>query len=257
MAILLSQGTADLYKVHITRYIEVVEVILPKPSLLLVMEFVGGGSLVDLLEVSRHETLLMARQTSQALSYLHDQGITHRDIKPANILIVSRGRGFHCKIADFGESSEESTLTTFCGTSLYRAPEITKPPYFKSVDVWSLGIVFGEYWYDWYPLCLDELSGTPRDSWLPDTEGVDVPGVDTFQENVFRSLDWTPSREKRWHDFLRRKLQEEEMERHCPMAPILLQMLEPDPVRRCSANHCRFHLDNLHLPEYVMLCRLR
>jgi serine/threonine protein kinase len=198
----------------------------------------------------------MARQTSQALSYLHDQGITHRDIKPANILIVCRGRDFHCKVADFGESSEESALTTFCGTSLYQAPEITMPPYSKSVDIWSLGIVLVEYWYDWYPLCLNELSDTPRDSWLPDTERVGVPGVDTFQRNKFGSLNWTPSRKMRWHDFIHRKLQDEEIERHCSVAQVLLKMLDVNPVRRCSASHCRYHLDILPLPEYVMLSRL-
>lgn len=55
------------------------------------MEFVGGGNLADLQNVSQHEILLMARQTSQAVSYLHGHNITHRGIKPATYSLS------HCK----------------------------------------------------------------------------------------------------------------------------------------------------------------
>ncbi|KAF8846895.1 kinase-like protein [Acephala macrosclerotiorum] len=199
-------GEGSTSTVHITRYIEVVE----NQSLSLVIEFVGGGSLTNLQNVSRRETLLMAQQTSQALSYFHDQSITHRDIKPANILIVSRGRDFHCKVADFGESSEdESILTTSCGTLLYQAPEITEP-HSKVVDIWSLGV--------------------------------------TIAQDMLGTLKWTAPGMTRWHSLLHQKLKEEK-ERDCRMADILLHMLEVDPVKRYSASQSRYHLDNLPLPD--------
>lgn len=236
------------YKVHITRYIDVVN----NPEPLLVMEFVGGGNLATLRNVSLCETLLMAQQTSQAVSYLHDNGITHRDIKPANILIVSRGRDFNCKVADFGESSMKPILETYCGTSMYQAPEVLKPPYSKAVDIWSLGMILVEYWFDWYPLCLKELSIPSRDSWLPDTQRSGVPGAGTFLENKVQELDWTNQIKQKWLAIIHQRLQEED----CQMAQILLQMLEADPVKRIKASLCRSRLDSIPLPEYVIICML-
>ncbi|PVH71244.1 kinase-like protein [Cadophora sp. DSE1049] len=230
-----------LAHVHITRYIDVVS----NPEPLLVMEFIGGGNLATLRNVSLCETLLMGQQTSQAVSYLHDNGITHRDIKPANILIVSRGRGFNCKVADFGESSVKPILETYCGTSMYQAPEVLNPPYSKAVDIWSLGIILVEYWYDWYPLCLNELPIPPRDSWLPDTQRSGVPGAETFLGNKVRELDWTTPAKLKWHAIIHQRLEEED----CPMAQILLQMLEVDPVKRIRASFCRYRLDSIPLPD--------
>jgi serine/threonine protein kinase len=220
------------------------------------MEYIEGGNLRGLADISRLETLLMARQTIQTLSYLHDQGITHRDIKPANILILSRGRGFNCKVADFGESSRESDLKTFCGTLLYTAPEIWNPPYSTPVDIWSLGIILVEFWYDWLPVTSTEFTGCPlSDSWLPDTAREGVPGVKTFQRSKLRELN-SASQLIKLHDFIRRKLWEEMEEPDCSMAQILLHMLEDDPKRRYLASVCRFHLDLVSLPEYVILGRL-
>jgi len=157
----------------------------------------------------------MGRQTSQALSYLHDQCIAHRDFKPANILIVDRGSRFFCKVADFGESSKESTLRTFSGTSRYQSPEIFNPPYSNAADMWSLGTVLAEYWY---ALCLGKVD-SPRDSSLPPTQREDV--VDTFRSDRLELII-------RQSDSIRRHLQKEAIERNCPMAPIVLELLKLD-----------------------------
>ena len=225
------------------------------------MEFVNGDSLDKLPNVTRDETLLMARQISMVVSYLHDQNITHRDIKPANIIVTNRGRGFSCKLVDYGESSDESNMKTFSGTPMYRAPEIvemdsrlvgnaeTKGPsrmYSNAVDVWSMGILFTEYFYTWLTRCLNELTDTPRDSWLADTEGPGVPGVDSFQRNMFRNLALTPSRKEKWYQFIRGRLEEEHKE-GCSMAAILLRMVQDDPLKRAPVSECRYYLDHLDL----------
>lgn len=73
--------------------------------------------------------------------------IVHRDIKPANILLW-RVEPPHIKFTDFGLSSVESKLATFCGTKLYLAPEVYKDkPYTSSVDIWSFGLVVFECAY--------------------------------------------------------------------------------------------------------------
>jgi hypothetical protein len=52
--------------------------------------------------MSWHRRLQMAKELTQALSYLHSLSIMHRDIKPGNILL---DENLSVKLADFGESS--------------------------------------------------------------------------------------------------------------------------------------------------------
>ncbi len=80
----------------------------------LVMEFVEGGNLRDLLQARKKltpdEALRIIEEASQGLAYSHARGLTHRDIKPTNILIaVSTGQA---KLVDFGlaEISENSSV---------------------------------------------------------------------------------------------------------------------------------------------------
>lgn len=75
--------------------------------LYLVLEFMGGGELYDVL--AEHETLSekvaseVTRSILQALAYLHRNGIVHRDLKPENILCKSKEWSeLNVKIADFG-----------------------------------------------------------------------------------------------------------------------------------------------------------
>eukprot|EP01060_Flectonema_neradi_P029150 TRINITY_DN3961_c0_g1_i1.p1 TRINITY_DN3961_c0_g1~~TRINITY_DN3961_c0_g1_i1.p1 ORF type:complete len:558 (+),score=89.73 TRINITY_DN3961_c0_g1_i1:183-1856(+) len=122
-------------------------------SLWLVMELVRGGELEK--ELKRHGTGFDEQVTRRitrciltALEYIHGKGIVHRDLKLANMLVSGHlEEGGYCdvKVADFGFScvvSNESTLTSFCGTTVFMAPEIlTDRPYGKPVDMWALGAI--------------------------------------------------------------------------------------------------------------------
>lgn len=71
----------------------------------LVLEFVGGGSLRELLERSPTKSLPLKqarrifRQLIRSLDYLHSVGLVHRDVKPDNIMLTKEGS---VKLSDFG-----------------------------------------------------------------------------------------------------------------------------------------------------------
>lgn len=80
----------------------------------IVMEFVEGGNLRDLLQARKKlppdEALRYLEECAQGLAYSHARGLTHRDIKPTNILIAhSTGQA---KLVDYGlaEISQGSSV---------------------------------------------------------------------------------------------------------------------------------------------------
>jgi len=70
----------------------------------IVMDFVEGGNLRDLLQIRKklppEEALRYLEESAQGLAYSFQRGLTHRDIKPTNILIAaSTGQA---QLVDFG-----------------------------------------------------------------------------------------------------------------------------------------------------------
>lgn len=76
---------------------------------------------------------------SDALEFLHQQGLTHRDIKPQNIIFV-KGQP---KLADVGLTAEirpEDAERTFVGTPGYMPPPPERPGTAQA-DIYALGMV--------------------------------------------------------------------------------------------------------------------
>jgi serine/threonine protein kinase len=114
------------------------------------MEHLKGNNLSSYIEyqnsICNKRKVEIMYQICRGIEYLHRLGITHRDIKPANIAMTSDTPNATAKIIDFGLStylSDEETLNLTCGTLNYMAPEILlNKSYNKSVDIWSLGMVY-------------------------------------------------------------------------------------------------------------------
>ncbi len=117
----------------------------------LVMEYVGGGSLADLLkrqpQLPIQQVISIGLELSDALSRAHHLEIIHRDIKPGNILLAEDGTP---RLTDFGLAHLGSypALTTagqLLGTFQYLSPEAcANQPLDARADIWSFGVVLFE-----------------------------------------------------------------------------------------------------------------
>ncbi|WOH12806.1 hypothetical protein DCAR_0832314 [Daucus carota subsp. sativus] len=125
---------------------------LPAKACCVVVEFLRGGTLKELLYRNRKKKLpfktvvQLALDLARGLSYLHSNNIVHRDVKAENMLLDAQR---NLKIADFGLARVEALypedMTGETGTIVYMAPEVIDgQPYNRKCDVYSFAICLWE-----------------------------------------------------------------------------------------------------------------
>lgn len=138
----------------------------PAGHVFLIMEFVDGGTLRELLRqrgpMPPHAAAVVMRSVLRALSVAHSRGMVHRDIKPENVLIASDGR---VKLADFGlvRAAADAKVTSnsvIVGTVAYLAPEqVTGESISPASDVYAAGILLFELLTGTTPFIADSSLG--------------------------------------------------------------------------------------------------
>lgn len=135
-------------------------------TLVVAMEFVEGGSLLELLRAAHQAGLRFPRsvvldlgiQLCEGLDYAwnglgHDDRpfrMVHRDLKPANLLLTPHGG---LKIVDFGIARRlgdptQTATGTLKGTPCYVAPETLRGErrFTPAVDLFAVGCILAELW---------------------------------------------------------------------------------------------------------------
>lgn len=129
----------------IVRLLEVIET---PEAIHQVLEFVDGGSLLELVEsrgrLSEAEARPLVWQLIDALEHCHACHICHRDLKLENCMLDRTRRKI--VLIDFGLSivwREGGRLCKSYGTPCYMAPEMTARRSYlgPQVDAWSLGVL--------------------------------------------------------------------------------------------------------------------
>lgn len=132
----------------------------PDGQLMIVMEYMNGGSLYDLLITQKETKTLdwldryrLTMQTVLGLHFLHENNTLHRDLKAENVMLT--GSPPIAKLIDFGLAAEIKMDTevkdVLAGTPLNLAPEILIDflnhktiTYNKKTDTYAFGILLYE-----------------------------------------------------------------------------------------------------------------
>ncbi len=130
----------------------------------IVMEYVGGGSLQDLLQqqpqLPVQRVLEIALDIADALTRAHRLNIIHRDIKPANVLIDEEGlpRLTDFGVAHMGDRTRLTETGSLIGTYAYLSPEACQGVDLdERADIWAFGVMLYEMLAGQRPFVSDKV----------------------------------------------------------------------------------------------------
>jgi serine/threonine protein kinase len=127
---MLLQEIKTMAEVFHPYVVNLFEVLSGAQEVYLVLEFLSGGELYDVVKQKGRLEEDVAReyfqQICQGVRFCHSRGVFHRDLKPENIFLDYDKKT--CKVGDFGLAAQkvntDGSLRTICGTPNYAAPEV-------------------------------------------------------------------------------------------------------------------------------------
>ncbi len=141
----------SLMKLNHKSIIALYNAFVEKKQVCMIMEYAGGGELLDFVQERGHLTEIEGRRVFQqlvsALSYCHGRGIVHRDMKLENVLVKSK-EDLQIKVVDFGIAGVCTTKKSEkvdAGSIAYMPPEVldgSKTETSPAIDVWAIGLMY-------------------------------------------------------------------------------------------------------------------
>jgi hypothetical protein len=126
--------------IHSQRVVQVYDVIASRDYLALIMEYVPGCDLEELLRAVRPDiasVLSIAAEVASALAAARQRKVVHGDLKPANLLLTLGG---HVKLTDFGIARPIGTHAGGVGSLACLSPEqYRQEPLDVRSDLFALG----------------------------------------------------------------------------------------------------------------------
>ena len=171
---------ADIHsKITHPNIVQFIGTCVEKDRVSIVTELVAGSNMDDLIysgyivrgeKLDRRQKLELAADVARGVSYLHEHQpqIIHQDLKPANILVDERE--VTAKICDLGLAKIQShsiasstNALILAGTPEYMAPErlVSHDKATAASDIWSLGIMLGEWFGGEDPWNMQEQEDDP------------------------------------------------------------------------------------------------
>jgi len=136
----IDEGKA-LAKLDHENVVRVFDVVEDEGYLLIIMDFVAGRSLLEIIEedgpLEPGAAVETGRQIALALDHSHANRILHRDVKPGNVILREDGRAV---LVDFGNAEIAGEAADRKGTAHYVAPEVFQgKKQDEKSDTYSLG----------------------------------------------------------------------------------------------------------------------
>lgn len=198
-----SREAEALHALNHPNIVKVLATVKEEDKQYIVMEFIGGGTLRDMLDregqLSIARTLEFALDLADALTRAHRLEIIHRDLKPANVLLAEDGSP---RLTDFGISrfgdarfGRGPRLTQpnmILGTVDYLSPEACRGEELDArADIWAFGIMLYEMLVGRRPFSGDTLAAVLTailTQPVPDIEALRPDAPDRLVDLVYRML---------------------------------------------------------------------